>query len=61
MTATLVASVPSSVPCSNTGADDPLVWYGGATMVWLHPDHQGSITGYANAQGLISAINAYDE
>ncbi|HYI49599.1 MAG TPA: RHS repeat-associated core domain-containing protein [Allosphingosinicella sp.] len=46
---------------SNPGADDPLVWYGGATMVWLHSDHQGSITGYANAQGLISAINAYDE
>ena len=36
---------------ANPGADDPLVWYGGGTMVWLHSDHQGSITGFAHITG----------
>jgi RHS repeat-associated protein len=46
---------------ADAGADDPLVWYGGGTTHWLHSDHQGSITGFANTSGNLSAINAYDE
>ncbi|HVQ09342.1 MAG TPA: RHS repeat-associated core domain-containing protein [Allosphingosinicella sp.] len=46
---------------SNAGADDPLVWYTGGTMRWLHSDHQGSITGLADPQGNLTNINAYDE
>jgi len=46
---------------SNAGADDPLVWYTGGTIRWLHSDQQGSITGLADPQGNLAAINAYDE
>jgi len=46
---------------SNAGADDPLIWYTGGTMRWLHSDHQGSITGLADPQGNLTNINAYDE
>jgi RHS repeat-associated protein len=46
---------------SNAGADDPLVWYGYATMFWLHPDRQGSIFAIADPSGQLAAINRYDE
>lgn len=46
------------------GMDDPLVWYEGSGLGdprYLHTDHQGSITGVANAGGALAAINKYDE
>lgn len=46
---------------SNAVADDPLIWYDGATTRWLHADHQGSIVAVTNGSGAASSINAYDE
>jgi RHS repeat-associated protein len=46
---------------SDAGRDDPLVWYVGGTVYWLHADHQGSITAIANIDGNFSFANAYDE
>jgi RHS repeat-associated protein len=46
------------------GDDDPLVWYEGAGLTqprYLHTDRQGSITGIANASGVILSIDSYDE
>jgi RHS repeat-associated protein len=57
---------------SNAAADDPLVWYEGASLTQprsLHADHQGSIVAIADASGApgsgsgagFAHINAYDE
>jgi RHS repeat-associated protein len=49
---------------SNAAADDPLVWYSGATLGaghFLHADHLGSIAAIASADGHNFAINTYDE
>lgn len=41
--------------------DDPLLWYPtGSPMRWYHRNHQGSITGVADASGQLVAMNAYD-
>jgi RHS repeat-associated protein len=45
---------------SDTGADDPLVWYDGGTIRYLHADHQGSIVATTNTAGALHAVNAYD-
>jgi RHS repeat-associated protein len=49
---------------SNAGADDPLVWYEGATLDpvrYLHADERGSIVAVADANGNAIARNSYDE
>ena len=49
---------------SNAAADDPLVWYEGATLTnkrWLHADHLGSIVAVTNDSGGSPTINNYDE
>jgi RHS repeat-associated protein len=49
---------------SNAAADDPLVWYEGASLTqprYLHADHQGSIVAVADATGAVAHINGYDE
>lgn len=47
------------------GADDPVIWFEGATMGsnrrLLFADHQGSIISVANASGGLLGINRYDE
>lgn len=45
---------------ANTGADDPLVWYDGTNVNFLHADHQGSIIG-VTSYATVPSINAYDE
>ena len=48
---------------SNTAADDPLVWYVGATLTtkrFLHADHLGSIVAVTSGASA-PTINAYDE
>jgi RHS repeat-associated protein len=49
---------------SNAAADDPLVWYSGATLGtvrYLHADHLGSIVGIGSSTGASYAIDTYDE
>jgi RHS repeat-associated protein len=49
---------------SNAGADDPLVWYEGATLDpvrYLHADERGSIVAVSDANGNAIARNSYDE
>ncbi|MGE0290584.1 MAG: RHS repeat-associated core domain-containing protein [Bradyrhizobium sp.] len=51
---------------ANAEADDPLVWYEGASMSGsvgrlLKADHQGSIVALTDWNGNLFAINAYDE
>jgi RHS repeat-associated protein len=49
---------------SNAGADDPLIWYEGATLDpvrYLHADERGSIVAVADANGNAIARNSYDE
>jgi RHS repeat-associated protein len=46
------------------GADDPHVWYAGATLTerrFLHGDERGSIVAIADAAGNPIGINTYDE
>ena len=45
-------------------ADDPLVWYQGATLsspLYTHADRQGSIVALSNSTGAAYQINSYDE
>ena len=51
---------------ADSGADDPLVWYGGSSVAqsnarYLRRDHQGTIVTVTDASGNPLAINAYDE
>ena len=46
---------------SADGVDDPLVWYDGAHIRYLHADHQGSIVAVTGASGNALWKNAYDE
>ena len=49
---------------SNAAADDPLIWYSGATLAnghWLHADHLGSIIAMTDSTGGSPTINTYDE
>ncbi len=49
---------------SGSAADDPLVWYPGATLStarWLHADHLGSIVAATSGSGGSPSINSYDE
>jgi RHS repeat-associated protein len=46
---------------SNAAADDPLVWYDGATTRWLHADPRGSIVAVTDASGAAQSINSCDE
>lgn len=51
---------------SNAEADDPLVWYEGAsvsvtTRRQLFANHQGSIAAVANGSGALLTIDSYDE
>jgi RHS repeat-associated protein len=46
---------------SDTGFDDPLVWYQSGTARWLHANHQGSIVAATNGAGGAPSINLYDE
>jgi RHS repeat-associated protein len=46
---------------SAEGADDPLIWYDGAHIRYLHADHQGSIVAITGASGNALWKNAYDE
>jgi RHS repeat-associated protein len=49
---------------NGSGADEPLVWYEGATLTdrrFLHDDHQGSVTAISIASGAASNIDSYDE
>ena len=46
------------------GTDTPQVWYEGATTTspqYLFANHQGSIVARTDANGAVTAINAYDE
>lgn len=46
------------------GADDPLIWYEGASTAsprYLYTNHQGSIVAIADAAGAVSNVNTYDE
>ncbi|MGN6847892.1 MAG: RHS repeat-associated core domain-containing protein [Sphingomicrobium sp.] len=48
---------------SNAEADDPLVWYQGASLAtkhYLHADHLGSIVAVTNSSGA-PTVNSYDE
>ena len=50
----------------SAGTDDPMVWYGGATVSqanrrYLIRNWQGSITAIADGAGAVIAINRYDE
>ncbi|WBY08219.1 hypothetical protein PIB19_01285 [Sphingomonas sp. 7/4-4] len=47
-----------------SGADDPLVWYEGATFNsprYLYSDHQGSIVAVTDRPGNVLHVNTYDE
>ncbi len=51
---------------SNAAADDPLLWYEGATVSsttrrQLFADHQGSIVAIANGTGTLTDHDSYDE
>lgn len=51
---------------SNVEADDPLIWYEGATQTatlrrYLHSDPRGSIVAVTDHTGNRIAVNAYDE
>ena len=46
------------------GADDPLVWYEGASTAspkYLYANEQGSIVAIADAAGAVTTVNTYDE
>jgi len=36
------------------GADEPLVWYEGTNLRWLHSDRQGSIIGWSDINGAVT-------
>jgi RHS repeat-associated protein len=51
---------------SSAAADDPLLWYEGATVSdatrrYLFADHQGSIVAMTDSAGTLTAIDSYDE
>ena len=49
---------------SDMGADDPMIWYEGATLSdrrFLHADQLGSIIAISDAAGNASTINRFDE
>lgn len=51
---------------ASAAADDPLIWYAGATASsaarrWLHADRLGSIVTVTNGSGGGATVNSYDE
>jgi RHS repeat-associated protein len=46
---------------SNVAADDPLVWYAGGSLRYLHTDHLGSVVAATNGPNDATTINTYDE
>ena len=50
-----------SAALGTAGADDPMIWYEGATRRWLHADERGSIIAVSDAAGNAYVYNSYDE